>query len=326
MLQVFTKQIDDMLSIAEENYHSLEAARPRPSVLDDYTVGRVSRVFTDMHKDLWFYDEQLQRWSKERLSSKEKREVDRLIVQMEKVHATVSAILDLAEKLKGRTIEKVLAMDDAELAVKTLTDPQWPGVDELLKGATQGLEKLFVLARQVEPQMVHRFTTQPANNPLEALLLMVDEIMGLLQGKELPVPDEVRVELARLLALEFDFSAKWPYTRKQMQAAMTPGHPDLRPNIPDEDILVIAREVERLLLTKLKEERVEFRDPTQAGMTVVYLTHETLFGKSQVLGGDAHGLHHIARVVVSSYQFSPAFPYSTEQIRVALKAHFQFQP
>jgi hypothetical protein len=38
------------------------------------------------------------------------------------------------------------------------------------------------------------------------------------------------------------------------------------------------------LITKLKEECVKFRDASQAGMTVVYLTVETLFGKSQVLG------------------------------------------
>ncbi len=80
------------------------------------------------------------------------------------------------------------------------------------------------------------------------------------------------------------------------------------------------------LITKLKEECVKFRDASQAGMTVVYLTVETLFGKSQILGGDAHESHFVVSVLVHSYQFSPAFPYSTEQIRAALRTHFRFEP
>ena len=323
-LPVFSKLIDEMLLIAQENYENLQAARSNPAVLDDEIVKRAGKVFSEMQNDLTSYDEQLRKWKQEPLSSRERREINRLFSQIKKVRATVSAILALADIFKEQTIEKVLTMDDAQLARKTLTDPGWPGVDELLSGAALGLDALFMQAEKIGPQLIRRFTTQPARNALEALLLLVDEILARLQGKDVAVPPEVRIELARLLACEFAFSPAWPYTGKQMQAALTPGHPDLRPSIVDSDIVVIATEVEKLLITKLQEEKGEFRDPTQAGMCVVYLTHDTLFGKSQVPGGDAHEMYHVARVLARAYQFSPAWPYSTEQIRVALRTHFGF--
>jgi len=198
-----------------------------------------------------------------------------------------------------------------------------PGVTVALHSFTR--EELLTLAQQAEPQVLRRLVEQPAKNPLEALLLMVEEIYGFLQGKGLPIPHKEQIELAQLLATGYDFSARWPYSRAQMQAAMIPGHPDLRPDIPDEHILVVAQEVEQFLLTKLAQESVSFRDATQAGMTLVHLTHDLLFGKSPVFGSDHHEMYHVARVLTQKYMFSPAWPYSTEQIRAALVALFKFE-
>jgi hypothetical protein len=190
----------------------------------------------------------------------------------------------------------------------------------------QTREKLFVFARQIEPDMVRHFRAKPARNPLEALLLLVDAILERIQATTFPVPDEVRLELSRFLALEFGFSSAWPYTRQQMQSAMIPGHSDWRPDIPVKTVLSVAAEIETLLLDKLEAENGKFTDPMQAGMAVVYLTHDMLCGKAQVLGGDSHGMHYIASIIASSYRFSQSFPFSTEQIRAAMKAHFRLEP
>jgi hypothetical protein len=45
-----------MLESADEQYQTLQLARQRPHVLDDYTVGRVITVFTKQQKDLGLYD------------------------------------------------------------------------------------------------------------------------------------------------------------------------------------------------------------------------------------------------------------------------------
>src|SRR5256886_16659103 len=90
------------------------------------------------------------------------------------------------------------------------------------------------------PEVTRWLGEKPAKNALEALLLMVQAIYALLQPPELPVPHKEMVELAQTLAQGYDFAIAWPYTRAQMEAAMSPGHPDLRPNIPDEHILFVA--------------------------------------------------------------------------------------
>jgi hypothetical protein len=60
-LPLIASMIDGMLSSAEEQHQTLQKARPRPHVLDDYTVGRVVEVFTTQQSDLWLFEEQLGR-------------------------------------------------------------------------------------------------------------------------------------------------------------------------------------------------------------------------------------------------------------------------
>src|SRR6266699_1301240 len=121
--------------------------------------------------------------------------------------------------------------------------------------------EIYDLARRVEPEVTRWLTEKPAKNVLEALLLLVQAIYALLQPPELPIPQKEMLELALTLAQGYDFAASWPYTREQLQAAMTPGHPDLRPNVPDEHILFVADEVEKRLLVQMAEEGVALRDP-----------------------------------------------------------------
>jgi hypothetical protein len=124
-LLLIATHIDGMLESATEQYETLQLAKPKPFVLDDYTVGRVIEVFTTQQGDLWLFDEQLRRWERGTLTSAQRREVERLAGQMLQLHEVISAILRLAEQLKERTIEKVLAKSDAELGLETLLTG-WP--------------------------------------------------------------------------------------------------------------------------------------------------------------------------------------------------------
>ena len=42
--------------------HSLRAAQEKPHVLDDYTVGRVLKVYREQQDFIWVYEAQLERW------------------------------------------------------------------------------------------------------------------------------------------------------------------------------------------------------------------------------------------------------------------------
>ena len=119
-LASIASHIDGMLEAAEEQYEALQLAWPKPHILDEYTVGRVIEVFTMQRDDLWLFDEQLRRWKAGRLTTTQGKEVERLVGQMKRLREVITTILALADELKERTIEKVLAKSDAELGLEFL--------------------------------------------------------------------------------------------------------------------------------------------------------------------------------------------------------------
>ena len=119
-LPLIARHIDGMLESAEEQYQALQLARPKPHMLDDYTVGRVIDVFTTQQNDLWLFEEQLRRWKTGQLTTAQHGEVERLTGQMTKLRQAIANILRLADELKQGTIEKVLAKSDAELGLEFL--------------------------------------------------------------------------------------------------------------------------------------------------------------------------------------------------------------
>jgi len=184
-------------------------------------------------------------------------------------------------------------------------------------------EDIYALAQRVEPEVTRWLVEKPAKNPLEALLLLVQAIYAQLQPPELPIPHKEMVELAQTLAQGYPFADFWPFTPVQMIASITPNHPDMRPNIPDEHILYIAGEVEKRLLVQLAEEGITLRDATQSGMLLVTMTHKILFEESSVFGADQHEMSHIARVLVISHSLHPKWPFR-DTVKKALADCYHF--
>lgn len=119
-LSLIAHHIDGMVESASEQYANLLQARPKPYVLDDYTVGRVREVFTTQQNDLWLFDEQLKRWKTGQLSTVQREEVERLVRRMAKLRQVIDSILNLADELKEGTIEKQLAKSDKQLGLEFL--------------------------------------------------------------------------------------------------------------------------------------------------------------------------------------------------------------
>ena len=61
-LPLIGSMIDGLLDEVEQQYANLRACRPQPHVLDNYTVGRVIKVYTEQAGDVGLYEEQLSRW------------------------------------------------------------------------------------------------------------------------------------------------------------------------------------------------------------------------------------------------------------------------
>ncbi len=112
--------IDGMLESAEENVVNLSQAKDRPHSMDNYTVSRIFEVYGTQKADLWMYIEQLDIWNKTKINAKQKKEVARLLKQLDKLEAAVYTNLKIGGFLKDKTIEKVMDKDDAELGLEYL--------------------------------------------------------------------------------------------------------------------------------------------------------------------------------------------------------------
>jgi len=113
--------IDGALAETQEQYQTLLEAKPRPHVLDDYTVGWVTKVYGDQRQDVALYAEQIARWANEPLTTAQRDEVARLKGQVKKLGEVTAAILSLAQELKAAgTIDRLLEKSDVEVGLEFL--------------------------------------------------------------------------------------------------------------------------------------------------------------------------------------------------------------
>jgi hypothetical protein len=114
------EMIDGMLESAQNVYGSLQQARSRPHVMDDYTIGRVREVHGAQLDDLWLYEEQLRRWQTPAPTEAQQQEITRLNRQLAELRGVLTAAIALADDMKDSTIEKIMAKDDFELGLDFL--------------------------------------------------------------------------------------------------------------------------------------------------------------------------------------------------------------
>lgn len=119
-LPLIASLIDGELADGQEHYATLLSVRDQPYVLDDATVERSIKLHTEQRDFLGVFAEQLARWRNEQPTDAQRRELDRLEGQLERLRSVLSAILALAEELQQGTIERVLAKSDLELGIGAL--------------------------------------------------------------------------------------------------------------------------------------------------------------------------------------------------------------
>ena len=119
-LGMIAAHIDGMLQADREQYETLLQAKPKPHVLDDFTINQVIAAFTTQRTDFSLFDQQLQRWQAGPLTDDQRREVERLVEQMRLLRENNERVLTLARELSKGTIEKVMAKPDVELGLEML--------------------------------------------------------------------------------------------------------------------------------------------------------------------------------------------------------------
>ncbi|MGH0792264.1 hypothetical protein ACQVTU_32615 [Bacillus cereus] len=120
-LSMIANMIDGQLEESQEQYITLLETQQKPHVLDDYTVHRVIQVYTDQLEFLPIYIMQLEKWQNEvSLTLTQQNEIKQLQEQVTQWKQVLTDILNLANKLKEETIEKVMSKSDLELGIQSL--------------------------------------------------------------------------------------------------------------------------------------------------------------------------------------------------------------
>lgn len=113
--------VNELLENSQEQYETLAAARRKPHVLDDELLDRVVRLYTERLHYLRLYRQQLDRWKQEQPTTQQRQELHALNRQITRGKEVSQAILALVEELRKGTINRILEMDEAELALKILS-------------------------------------------------------------------------------------------------------------------------------------------------------------------------------------------------------------
>ena len=121
-LPMFSQLIDEQLEHDHEQLASLQQAEGKPHILDDATVARILKLYTESAELTECYRRQLQRWQQAQPTARQRQEIERLQAQVDQLEQCHANILTLAKSFEGKTIDQVLAKTDLELAMEYLSD------------------------------------------------------------------------------------------------------------------------------------------------------------------------------------------------------------
>ncbi|MEL6493025.1 MAG: hypothetical protein AAFQ95_23995 [Cyanobacteria bacterium J06621_3] len=121
MLPTLAKMVAAQLEEVTTQLQSLRAAQKQPHVLDDHTVSRVLKLYGEQQEFMWVYEAQVERWQQETLNPTQQQQLDQMSEQLKQIKPKLSKIIEIAEDLKGKTIESILGKSDVELALDVLS-------------------------------------------------------------------------------------------------------------------------------------------------------------------------------------------------------------
>lgn len=113
--------VEEQLKDTQIQFQNFREAIPKPSVLDDEIIERALRLYRNNAEDQWWYSEQIRRWRQDDPTPEQVEELDRLERQARELAFLTRDVIHILEYLEKYTIEKILAMDEAELALKVLS-------------------------------------------------------------------------------------------------------------------------------------------------------------------------------------------------------------
>jgi hypothetical protein len=119
-LPLISQVIDNNVMTVKSQHDLLVEGQDKPYLFDDETIDRIIIAELETLEFVEIYTEQLGRWQKEKLTKKQQAEVARLLEQSQYLKRLATAILSMADSIAAATIDQIIALDEAELALKVL--------------------------------------------------------------------------------------------------------------------------------------------------------------------------------------------------------------
>ena len=120
-LPLVARSIEELLENTEEQYKSLSEARSKPHVLDDAIIDRVLRLYTERIHFLRIDRQQLDRWKQSQPTEQQLDQIRALNQKVSRCKKLSQQIFDLAQEMSKGTINRIMEMDEVELAMKVLS-------------------------------------------------------------------------------------------------------------------------------------------------------------------------------------------------------------
>jgi len=119
-MPLIARMIDEALADTRDHLATLSRAEEKPHVLDDATVDRSLRVHSEQLAYAGIYADQIVRWREENPSADQSRELERMEAQNQQLLSVTTTVLALAKKLRGGTIDRIMAMSDLEVGLRVV--------------------------------------------------------------------------------------------------------------------------------------------------------------------------------------------------------------
>ena len=120
MISVFLEMINEMLESAEIQLQQLKQAKDKPHVLDDKVISRILKSYGEQNELVPVYLQQCHRWKEEELNEKQTAWVAEIEDYATSLLLINKQILDFANSISDKTIDKILSKSDSEVALDSL--------------------------------------------------------------------------------------------------------------------------------------------------------------------------------------------------------------
>ena len=129
MIPTYLKISLEMLDSSKEQLINLKAVKGKAFILSDDEINRCLKLYTEMNEATWVFLEQCNRWLKLSLTAEQKKQVLEIEASTKENEVVNNEILALVKQYQHQTINKIMEMDPAELALKVLSG----GIDSPFK-------------------------------------------------------------------------------------------------------------------------------------------------------------------------------------------------